>query len=225
MSADRYSQSWIDFLPAFDSAGEDGGRALDVPPWLAAVISTLEPGLDDNKESEFLVGITDKARRWPELDEAAWRRILVFFATECLQLALDIAARLQTDETQTEWDETYAACTSVLAALRGEVNFAAAADAAQYAARNLAPEVVSYNRKFMMAPADTTWAMKCAADTADWVARALLKDSTFIVYAVETALLARQTRESYRLLGRRLTLLICTEFAAAKGWCGPMSFS
>ena len=161
MSAERYSHSWIDFGPAFESGQDDDGPVCDVPPWLAMVIVALEPGLDDDKGSEFLAGVTDKARRWPALDDAAWRRILVFFATECIQFTLDIAAPLQSDATQIEWDETYAACTSVLAALRGETDFAAAAVTAQYAANNLEPEVVSTNQKFMMVSADTTWAMKC----------------------------------------------------------------
>jgi hypothetical protein len=210
MSADRYNQTWIDFAPAFESAGEDDGPACDVPPWLVAVIVALEPGLDD----------------------AAWRRILVFFAAECIQVTLDIAGPLQTDATQAEWDETYAACTSILAALRGEANVAAAADVAGYAARNLAPEVVSYSarslkhkQQFMMASGEATWAMKCAADTANWVGETILKDPTLILSVVETALCVRPTKEPYRLLGQRLALLISTEFAAAKGWCTPLSFS
>jgi hypothetical protein len=225
MSAERYSHSWIDFGPAFESGQDDDGPVCDVPPWLAMVIVALEPGLDDDKGSEFLAGVTDKARRWPALDDAAWRRILVFFATECIQFTLDIAAPLQSDATQIEWDETYAACTSVLAALRGETDFAAAAVTAQYAANNLEPEVVSTNQRFMMVSADTTWAMKCAADTANWVGEALLKDSTLIVYAVKIALSVRRTKKPHRFLGQHLASMISTEFAAAKGWSPPLSFS
>jgi hypothetical protein len=121
--------SYADLVTAFESDEKGDGPGEAVPPWLAALIETLAAGISDDRASEFLLGLTDGSRRWLALGDAAWRRILVFFAADCIQFALDTAAPLQSDATQIYWDDAYAACTWVLAALRGESDLEAAADA------------------------------------------------------------------------------------------------
>jgi hypothetical protein len=221
--------SYADLVTAFESDEKGDGPGEAVPPWLAALIETLAAGISDDRASEFLLGLTDGSRRWLALGDAAWRRILVFFAADCIQFALDTAAPLQSDATQIYWDDAYAACTWVLAALRGESDLEAAADAASYAARAWEPEAFAGNPKKHLAPRDATWAIKCAANTATWVAQAILEDETHISYAAESAAAVRGEHQRWkdpcRLLIRRLSSRICTEFAAAKGWNPPLSFS
>jgi hypothetical protein len=222
--------SYADLVTAFESNEKGDGPAEAAPPWLAASIRALGAGISDDKTSEFLLALTDGSRRWLALGDAAWQRILVFFAADFIQFALDTAAPLQSDATQVYWDDAYAACTWVLAAMRGESDLeAAAADAASCAARAWESEAFAGNPKKHLAPRDATWAIKCAANTASWVAQAILEDSTHISYAAESAAASRGEHQRWkdpcRLLIRRLSSRIRTEFAAAKGWNPPLTFS
>ena len=120
------------------------------------------------------------------------------------------------------WDDASAACTLVLAALRGEGSLAEAASAAEYAASAWESEAIAGNREKQAAPHDVTWAIKCAADTACWVTDAILNDASLIAYAAESAV---ASGGSCRFLIKRLSSLIGTEFAATRGWNPPLSFS
>ena len=221
--------SYADLITAFASDEKGDGPVEIAPPWLAASIEALGAGISDDKASQFLLGLAEWSHRWQPLGDAAWRRILVFFAADCIQFALDTAAPLQSDATQVYWDDARATCTLVLAALRAKGDLAEAASKAGYAAWAWEPEAFAGNPKKHLAPRDATWAVKCATNTATWAAQAILEDSTQIGYAAESAAASRGEHQRWkdpcRLLIRCLSSRICTEFAAAKGWNPPLSFT
>ena len=146
-----------EIIIAFQSDEKGDGPVEAAPLWLAPLIEALGAGTFDDKASAFLLSLVNKSRRWQRLGDVAWRRILIFFASDCIQLALDVAAPLQSDVTRVYWDDARAACTLVLAALRGEGDLAEAASAAGYAARAWEPEAIEGNRKKQAAPHDATW--------------------------------------------------------------------
>jgi hypothetical protein len=218
-------------MTGFETGKKHGSPTEAAPPWLAAAIGALDAGLSDDRASGFLLGLTDKTRTRPALDDAAWQRILVFFATDCIQLALDIAAPLQSEASQIYWDEALGACNMVLAALRGERDLAAARSAAADVAEMWEVEAVQFHPDKLLAPSDATWALKCAADTAECAADAILIDPTRIIYAIETAVASHgspineTSKGPLQVLVKRLASSIRTEFAAATGWRAPLSFS
>jgi hypothetical protein len=133
-----------------------------MPSWMLRLLFSLGRGLDRSHWPKFLDGVAWAGSQWQRLDEAAWDRVRLEFQHGAIDQALTFAAPLQPDPAPRYWREVEPLARAVLAALGGDGDLHAAADAMECWSIPEGYDLWEQDN----ATYEAMWAAKCLADAA-----------------------------------------------------------
>lgn len=105
-----------------------------MPAWLAKLVPRVGDLIAANDVPWFMGKLVVRAKRWQSLDTDAWERVRTGFLIHTIQLAVDEAAKAQSDPKPAYWNQIVDACEQMKRALAGTGDLDEAERAAQAAA-------------------------------------------------------------------------------------------
>lgn len=120
------------FGPDINGSGDCPADLM--PPWLAALVPSIDDGITASEVPWFAGELIARARRWHILDDAAWERIRTGFMIAGIKRAIESARPVQPDPSPEYWQPVVDACDQVVKALETGEGLAEARAAARAAA-------------------------------------------------------------------------------------------